>query len=326
MLYLTKDHIQKAISMREMIESNKKAFAMLTEGKIDSPLRTVINGELGTFLFMPAYCKGIHAAALKVVNVFPENLKKGLASSPAQVTLIDGDTGYIKAILDGTFVTAMRTGAITGAAFDLLAKEHCTVGALFGTGGQAAMQLDAMLCSRRLEKVYVYSRTRSRLEAFCDEMNQRYKSCGTTIIAAASPDEAVEQADLIVTATTSPVPVFDASKVKEGATISCIGTYEPTKHELDGNIFTKAGKVICDDKDACLSETGDLLIPIKEGLLKESNILGSLGDVVLGNIPKRENDHEIIVFESVGVAALDLFAAGTIYDSAKAKGIGTVLD
>ena len=235
---------------------------------------------------------------------------------------MDGDTGYIVAVLDGSYVTQLRTGASSGAAFDLLAKKDCKKGALIGTGGQAAAQLEAMLTSRKLEKVCVYSRNFEKCKAFCDKMSAELAGYGAEIIPVTSSDEAVEDADLIITVTVSVDPVFDGDKVKAGATVSCVGTYEPHKHELDPKLLPRASKIICDSKEAALSETGDLLIPIADGLITVDDILGSLGDVINGTIPGRENDDEIIVYENVGVAAQDLVTAKMIYDKAIEQNVG----
>lgn len=323
MLLLSKEDIRKCVTMRDIIEADKLAFKMVVDGTVQVPLRTVISGKYdGSFLFMPAYAPDIDAASVKVVDIFPHNPEQGLATSPGQVMLIDGRTGYVISMMDGTFVTALRTGAATGAAFDLLARSECRKGALFGTGGQARDQLEAMLCARKLEEVMIYSRNEEKRNAFVKAMNEELGHYGAKITAACSPDECIEDADLIVTATTSPVPVFDGTKVKEGATISAVGTYEPHKHELDPAVLPRASKIICDSVDAALSETGDLLIPLGDGTITMEDIKGSLGDVLNGTIPGRENDDEIIVFESVGVAAQDLVAAKIIYDKAVEAGIG----
>lgn len=324
MLLLSKEEIKKVFTERDAIEAVKKAFQMLEEQKIESPLRTVMEGKYdGTFLFMPAYAPDMDAAALKVVNIFPRNIDNGLVTSPAQVLLIDGKTGYVCALLDGTYVTQIRTGASSGAAFDLLAKKECRKGALIGTGGQAAAQLASMLEARKLEEVRVFDLNAERRETFCREMRRELSRYGAAILPADSSDECIEDADLIITVTPSAVPVFDGTKVKKGATVSCVGTYEPHKHEMDPAILPRASKIICDSKEAALSETGDLLIPIREGLISEADILGSLGEVIQGVIPGRENDDEIIVYETVGVAAQDLITAKAIYDKAVEMGIGT---
>ena len=323
MLLLSKEDIRKVITMKDLIEAEKLAFKMVVDGTVEVPLRTVISGKYdGSFLFMPAYAPEIDAASVKVVDIFPHNPEQGLATSPGQVMLIDGKTGYVIAMMDGTYVTALRTGAASGAAFDLLAKKNCRKGALFGTGGQAAAQLEAMITARQLEEVKIYSRNEEKCRSFVCQMQKDLADYGVKFTQAKDPDDCIEDADLIITATTSPVPVFDGTKVKAGATISAVGTYEPHKHELDPAVLPRASKIICDYVDAALAETGDLLIPLADGTIKREDICGSLGDVINGTVSGRENDDEIIVFESVGVAAQDLVAAKVIYDKAVSEGIG----
>ena len=173
MLLLSKEDIRKVVTMADIIEGNKVAYKSVVDGEVENPLRTVIPGKYdGSFVFMPAYAPGLDAAALKVVDIFPHNPEQGLKTSPAQVLLIDGKTGYISAILDGTYVTEARTGAASGAAFDILGKKECRKGAMIGTGGQAACQLEAMLTARKLEEVAVYSRNKEKREAFAAEMRE----------------------------------------------------------------------------------------------------------------------------------------------------------
>lgn len=322
MLLLSKDDIRAVVDMKAMIEANKLAFRMKEAGQIEAPLRTAIKAGEGAFLAMPSYASELDAAAIKVVNIFPGNGEKGLLTTPAQILLMDGTTGYALALLDGTYVTQLRTGAATGAAFDLLAKKTCRKGAVIGTGGQAAAQLEAMLAVRELETVSIFSRNRERCIAFTERMKRELSHYHASLCAEESAEKCVEDADLIITVTTSGTPVFDGSKVKPGATVSCVGTFEPDKQELDPAVLLRASKIICDSKEAVLSESGDLLIPIRDGLITPEDIAGSLGDVVSGIIPGRERDDEIIVFKSVGIAAQDLVAARLIYDSAKKAGIG----
>ena len=323
MLLLSREDIKSVVTMKDMIEADKTAFKMTVDGTVKTPLRTVIDGKYdGAFLFMPAYAPELDAAAMKVIDIFPHNVDNGKMTSPAQVMLIDGKDGYVIALLDGTYVTQLRTGASSGAAFDLLAKKDCKRGALIGTGGQAATQLEAMLAARKLDEVKIYDLNAERCQAFAEQMQKELVDYGAKITAAESSDECIEDADLIITVTPSAKPVFDGTKVKEGATISCVGTYEPHKHEMDPAILPRASKIICDSKEAALSETGDLLIPIKEGIISETDILGSLGDVINGTIKGRENDDEIIVYETVGVADRHLVAAKVIYDKAVEVGKG----
>lgn len=326
MLLLSREDIKKVVTMKEMIEADKKAFQMVAEDTVEIPLRVKIPApkRSGEFLFMPAYSEELDAAALKVINIFSKNIDKGLDSAPAQVVLIDGQTGYIVALLDGATVTQLRTGASSGVAFDLLAKKDAKIGGMIGTGGQAASQLEAMICARDLEEVKIYDLNRERLVAFVERMQEELASYGTKFTAAESADEATVDADVFITVTPAKDPVFDGTKIKAGCTLSCVGTYEPHKHEMDSAVLPRTSKIFCDSVSACLAETGDLLIPMAEGMISESDINGNIGDVVNGKLVGRENDDEIIVYETVGVAAQDLCAAKLIYDKAVELGVGTV--
>jgi ornithine cyclodeaminase/alanine dehydrogenase-like protein (mu-crystallin family) len=324
MLLLSKEDIRKVFTMRDAIEANKKAFQLLTDGKCKAPLRTNIQapGHDGCFLFMPAYVEEMDTASLKIVNVFPHNIEKGLPALPAQVMLIDGKTGVVESIMDGICVTQIRTGAASGAAFDVLAKKECKIGALIGTGGQGAAQLEAMLEARKLEEVRVCGLHYDRTRTFVKQMQEEMKGYGVRIIPVQSSDEAVADADLIITATPSEKPVFDGRKVKKGATVSCIGSYQHHMQEMDPVILTRASRIYFDSEEAVLSEAGDILIPLEEGTITKNDFTGDLGEVLKGEVTGRENDEEIIVFKSVGVAAQDLIAAREIYDKAVKAGIG----
>ena len=328
MLLLSRNDIQKVFTMKDAIEADKLAFQLVVEGKCDAPLRTNIQAPKydGCLLFMPAYAESMDAASLKIINIFPHNIDHGLPSSPAQVLLIDGKTGLVTSVMDGTYVTQLRTGAASGAAFDILAKKDCHIGALIGTGGQAATQLEAMLVARDLKEVRVFDLNYERTSAFAEDMQQRLSSYGTSIIAVKNSDEAIDNADLIITVTPSSTPVFDGTKVKNGATISCVGAYQHHMQELDPRALIRASKIYFDSEDAVLSESGDILLPLEQGIISKEDFTGDLGDVILGKLTGRENDDEIIIFETVGVATQDLVTAKWIYDRAQAAGVGTQWD
>lgn len=325
MLLLSREDIKKVFSMQEAIEADKTAFQMLVEGKCEAPLRTKIQAPKyeGCFLFMPAYVEESDIASLKIINIFPKNIDNGIPSAPAQVLLIDGKTGIVTAVLDGTYVTQLRTGAASGAAFDILGRKDAKEGALIGTGGQAATQLEAMLAARKLDKVKIYDLNYERTCQFAERMQEELKEYGTEIIAVKSSDEAIENADLIITVTPSNKPVFDGSKVKAGATVSCVGSYQYHMQEMDPVILERAQKIYFDSEEAVLSEAGDIIIPLEEGRITKDDFTGDLGDVILGKTVGRENDDEIIVFKTVGVATQDLVTAKSIYDKAVEAGIGT---
>lgn len=325
MLLLSKKDIQKVFTMKDAVEADKEAFTLFSEGKSVVPLRTNIGAPKydGAFLFMPSYVEDLECSAIKIVNVFPKNIEKGIPTTPAQVLLIDGKTGVVISVLDGTYVTQLRTGAASGAAFDVLANPTAKKGALIGTGGQAATQLEAMLAVRDLEEVKVYDINLQRTEEFVEKMNEELASYGTRIIAAKSSDEAIEDADMIVTVTPSSKPVFDGNKVKAGATVSCVGSYQPHMKEMDSVILQRAGKIYFDSEEAVLSEAGDILIPLADGLITKEDFTGDLGDVLLGKVVGRETEEEIIVFKTVGIGTQDLVTAKHIYDKAVEQGIGT---
>lgn len=325
MLLLSREDIKKVFSMKDAVAADKKAFQFVVEGKCEAPLRTNIQAPKydGCFLFMPAYVEEMDTASLKIINIFPHNIDNGIPSSPAQVLLIDGKTGVVQSVLDGTYVTQLRTGASSGAAFDVLAKKDCRIGALIGTGGQAATQLEAMLVARKLEEVRVFDINYERTAAFAEQMQRELESYGAKILPAKSSDEAIDNADLLITVTPSSKPVFDGTKVKKGATVSCVGAYQHHMQEMDPAILPRASKIYFDSQEAVLSESGDILIPLEEGIITENDFTGNLGDVINGNLVGRENDDEIIVYETVGVATQDLVTAKVIYDKAVAAGVGT---
>ena len=239
MLLLSRDDIKKVVTMRDIIEADKVAFKMVVDGTIDVPLRTGIPAPAhdAMLLFMPSYAAAEETAAIKIISVFPHNPQEGLEACPAQVLLLDGRTGYIIAMLDGNTVTQMRTGAASGAAFDLLAKKDCRIGGLIGTGGQAAAQLEAMLCARDLEEVRIYSRNAERCRAFVEQMRVELADYGVRFVAAESSDECVVDADLLITVTSASDPVFDGTKVKKVNTLNIDG-----KTKRRGMTFGKTSK------------------------------------------------------------------------------------
>ena len=325
MLLLKKADIKKVFTMRDAIEADKEAFQIFVEGRSIVPLRTKIPSAQreGNMLFMPGYIPDLDYPGIKIVSVFPENSKKNKPVTPATVLLLDGETGEVCSILDGTYVTQLRTGAASGAAIDLLAKKECRKGAIIGTGGQAATQLEAMVEARNLEEVYIYDLDIEKTNKFVETMNEELKSYDTKFIAAKSSDEAIEDADIIITVTTSKKPVFDGNKVKKGATISGVGSYLPILQEIDPVALTRASKIFFESTEAVLSESGDILTPLADKVITEDDFTGELGQVIKGELPGRENDDEIIVFKTVGIAVQDVITARRIYEKALDQGVGT---
>jgi len=258
--------------------------------------------------------------------VYPDNKEKNLPSTPAQVLLIDPTTGIVLSIMDGTYITALRTGAASGAAFSVLAKSECKTGALIGTGTQAAMQLEAMIVSKNPKLVKVYSRNKDRLNNFVKNMSTKFKSKAVELVACESADTAVKDADILITATNSDRPLFSVESCKPGLTISAVGSFTRQMQELDTTVLKKASKIYYDDKEAMLEEAGEIIKALENRDIDEKKFSGSLGEALAGKIKLRENDEEIIVFKSVGLGTQDLVTAKKVYDNAIFKNIGKYID
>ena len=325
MLLLNRSDIEKCYSLKDCIAAVADAFKYFSAGKVDVPLRTQILKQNGkdTFLCMPAFCEDYDAACVKVLNMFPENINQGLPSINAQVLNIDTKTGVVNAILDGNYVTQLRTGSASGVALKYLAKKKCRKGALIGTGGQAATQLEAMLIVRDLDEVAVSDLDFERAQKFAGKMQEQLAQYHTKITAVKTGNEAVKDADVIITVTPSTKPVYDAQFIKKGATICGVGAYQPQMEETPAELVAKANKIYFDSKDAVLAESGDIIIPLNKGMVANTSFTGEIGQVVSGDLIGRENDDEIIFFETVGIAAQDLMATKSIYDKAAKQKVGT---
>ncbi|SFE49892.1 ornithine cyclodeaminase family protein [Peptostreptococcus sp. D1] len=325
MLFLDRDDIKNVFDMRDAIEADKIAYSVFSDGKGESPLRINFESksEKGNILFMPGYVGDLGVAGLKAVSVFPNNDKHGLPSISGTVMLVDDKTGILKAILDGTYVTELRTGASTGAAISLFGRKGSKIACLFGTGGQAESQFDAILSAcDTIEEIRVYSRNKNNRVKFVDKMIKKYGTDLIKIVAVSDRESALDGADIIVLATTSEVPVIDGDLIKKGALISGIGSYTPAMHEIDEKTLLKADKIYFDSKDAVLSEAGCFITPLKNGIISEDRFTGDIGDFINGKLIGRENDDEIIVFKSVGISVQDLVTGELIYKRAVEKGVG----
>ncbi|MBQ9881929.1 MAG: ornithine cyclodeaminase family protein [Synergistes sp.] len=323
MLYIDETDIRKIFTMRDAIESDREAFILQSQGFADAPVRTNFNVEgRGITSLMPGYVSKFPRVGIKIVSTYPQNAAKGLPAVPATVLLCDADTGELCAVLDGTELTRMRTGAVSGLATELLSNENAETGALFGTGGQAFTQLEAMLTVRSLKEVRVFDKERSRLDAFMERSAPLAEKFGVAVKAAASSDEAIDNADVITTVTTSALPTFDGRKVKKGAHINAVGVFTPDKRELDEYIVTHADRIFIDNREAVMSEAGDFLIPISEGRFSEERINGELGDLLLGRCCGRKDPAEITLMKTVGFATLDIVIAHKVYEKAAALGCG----
>jgi len=309
--------------MAQAIEIVKGAFAQLSAGKAVVPIRTQLEiaRHKGITLFMPAYLQEGDDLGLKIVSVFPRNPEMGLPTIHALVAVVDAETGCPAAVMDGTYLTALRTGAASGAATDLLARTDARVAAVFGVGAQGRTQLEAVCQVRDIEKAWVYDVNQAAAEKYAEEMRERGGRIPGDIIIASSSSEAVREADVLCTATTSKTPVFADDDLKAGVHINAIGAFTPEMQEVPEDTIKRA-RLVVDSREACWAEAGDLIIPRHKGLISESDIYAELGEIVAGMKHGRESDDEITFFKSVGNAVQDVSVANKVLEEADRLGLG----
>lgn len=299
------------------------AFADLASGKANMPQRTPIRleEEKGLVLFMPTHIRSLSALGAKIVTVYPDNPKNfELPSIYGTILILDEKTGFPMGILEGGFLTAMRTGAVSGVATKHMARKDAKAAMIFGTGVQAYAQILAVHEARPLEKLLTFSIDPQEKK---DEFSKKVSDAiGVEVDQVSDPADGVKRADIVVLATSAHDPIVDGDWFGPGVHINSIGSHAPGMRELDTKTVQKS-RVICDLVDACKAEAGDLIIPCNEGAWNFDQAAGSLGDVVLGNVPGRTSDDETTLFKSVGLAIQDLSVAKAVYDQAVKQGVGT---
>jgi alanine dehydrogenase len=317
-LLLTRGDVESVLNMKDAIKAMEAAFSEMANGTAVLPLRIGIRPPGGLSLYMPAYLQGMHALACKVVTVYKDNpTKHNLPTTIGKVLLQDPSTGSVQCIMDGGYLTAVRTGAASGIATRYLARDDPgQVVSIFGAGVQAKMQLWAMTEARNISRAMVYDSIPEAAEKYAKEMQVKL----SIPVKAADPNELLD-ADIICTATSSNTPIFDGLNVKPGTHINGIGSHSPNARELDTAII-KRSLLIADSRTACTSEAGDIMIPIQEGSITADHIHAELGEIITGKRPGRKDRNQITLFKSNGLAIQDAAAAKIVFDRAKAAGIG----
>lgn len=325
MRILARRDIENLIAMPEAIAAMEEVFAALTEKEAEVPGRTVVTLDRsdGSVLFMPGYVKSTGGVGLKVVSVFPANAARGIPVISAQIMLCDPQTGEVNAILEGGYITALRTAATTAVATKHLAREDaCNLG-VFGAGVQAKSQIEAHREVRKLERITLYDIDRTKAEVLAQHFQLLCgESCQCS--AAKSPEELLTLSDIIITATTSETAVFRGDSLVKGTHINAIGSYKPHIREVDDATIRRS-RIFVDSYEHALREAGDLIVPLKNGVIGEHHILGELGELVLGRKKGRETTDEITFFKCVGIAVQDIAIAQRVLEKAVHGNIGLVL-
>jgi len=318
-LILTREDVIKVLSMKDCMKAVENAFSELVNGTAELPLRIPIKSPDGLSLYMPAYLQEMKALACKVVAVYKDNPSRfNLPTTIGKVLLQNPETGEVICIMDGGYLTAVRTGAASGVATKYLANDlpAMTVG-VFGAGVQAQTQLWADAEARNVKQAVVFDKDETIAQKFASGMREKL---GIEVLATRSEEEALET-DILITATSSPTPLFNGSLVKPGTHINGIGSHTPNARELDTEII-KRSKFIGDSREACFKEAGDIMIPLQEGAITETHFYAELGEIIAGKKPGRLSQDEITLFKSNGLAIQDAAAAKLVYDKAREQGVG----
>jgi len=322
MLIIDQQTIENVVTMKEVIKIVRDAYIEYSQGRALVPVRTSLNIKKfkGTGLFMPAYSEGMKSFGVKVVSVFPENRQKGLASIIGIMLLNDAETGQPLAILEASSLTALRTGAASGLATDLLARPEANSLAVIGCGVQAVTQIRAITAVRTIKNIFLYDLDRERAANMVEKIKKWVT--GPEYIIAAIADQAVEKAEIIVTATTSKKAVFSGRKLNPGTHINAVGSFTPEMQEIDEVTLLRANKVVVDSREAVLKESGDLIQPIKNNTFSPEKIYAELGEIASNKKPGRQREEEITIFKTVGLALLDIALARLVYKKVLEQKLG----
>ena len=309
MRHIPEDEIRRTAAMPAAIRAVAEALVALSSGRALVPPRTSLEvpGTRTTALVMPAYLPGTGRVGLKLISLCEDNPSRGLPYAQAVTVVMDAERGTPLAVLDAGYLTALRTGAASGAATDALARRDARVAAVFGAGVQGRTQLEAVAAVRRLVKAYVVDVDAGAAAAFASEMTARLGF----EVAPAGAAAALGEADIVATATTAATPVFEDGDLKPGTHINAVGSYKPHIREVPGATVRRAA-VFVDERRSALEEAGDLIIPLREGLIGPGHIRAEIGEVLAGTAPGRQSEDEITLFKSVGNAVEDLAVAGLV--------------
>lgn len=327
MLALSKSDLQQLVSMEQCIELVKNAFVELYQGRADVPLRLGLDVDPGkdVTLLMPAYMNGLGALGFKVVSVFQRNSAVGLPVTNAAVVMVDAETGIPAAIINGGYLTQLRTGAISGASAQLMSREDSKNLVVIGGGAQGVTQAAGVAAARSIEKITVVDPFESSFPRFQAAIEQDWPALADRLVFTTDAEQPVRDADIICLSTTSRKPVFDANWVKPGVHVSGVGAFTPEMQETPAEFVANA-RVVVDMKEHALAEAGDLIIPMQNGQITESSIVGEFGGLVLGEFAGRTSPDELTFFKSVGNAVQDMAVGAYALLKAREQGIGQEID
>jgi ornithine cyclodeaminase/alanine dehydrogenase-like protein (mu-crystallin family) len=322
LLVLNHEEVKRLLPMDECVELMESVLADLARGSVWQPLRFVIRPpeEPSLMGLMPAHRSApIASYGLKAICIFPSNAERGLDLHQGGVLLFDGETGALRALLDASAVTAVRTAAVSGVATRLLARKDARRLAILGSGVQARSHLEAMAVVGEFEQARVWSRTPERSAGFAADAQTPFP-----VEPVETAEEALSGADVVVTATTSAEPIVRRAWLATGAHVNAVGSSIPTARELDADTVAAAA-LFADARESMVNEGGDYLFAVREAGIGPDHIRAELGEVLIGSRDGRRSEEELTVFKSLGLGAEDLAAAEHVYARAQAEGAGTTV-
>jgi len=319
-ILLNQSQISSLMTMKEVIESVETAYKVHAERKVQMPAKKYLFYKKfkGDLRIMPCFIRGMDESGVKNVNVHPDNPEKfGLPTVMAMIELVDPQTGFPISVMDGTWITNMRTGAAAGVATKYLARDSSEIVGIVGAGVQASTGLEAINEVMDIKEVRISCRTCKTRENFAKKASEKY---GIDVKSVDTIKEAVKGVDVLLTTTPAREPVVKSKWIDDGTHINAIGADAPGKQELDSHILQKATIIIDCWEQA--RHSGEINIPVHEGLVRRSDIHGKIGDVIIGTVPGRTSDEEITVFDLTGLAVQDIVTAWNVYKKAFKQGIG----
>jgi len=320
MLHVNEADVKRLLPFPKAIDLVREAYVRLAQGEAANPPRVLLSVPGGaSMFFMPGHVYGQGSVAVKVARVNAGNPRVSLPTVLLTIYAYDATTGVQVAEVEGKWLTAARTAASTAVATDILASKSVRVLGVFGTGMEATTHVPMLMLVRDFDRILVYSRNKGKRELFAEKMS---RDLGITVVTSDSPERVARESDVIVTATTSNTPVFDGSLVKAGSHVNAIGSATPEAREVDTK-FAKRSRVVVDSIAQALATYGDIIGPIREGAIRESEIL-ELGEILNGKMKVVHRASDVTLFKSGGLAVLDAmitdYVLGKLVPQERAKG------
>ena len=328
MRILSQKEIQEIYKMPEVLVDVEHILKAKFNEKVDNPLRTVIEfpEEHASVLYMPCADLENDLMSMKAVTIFPNNPSRGMNTTQGVVLLSDAKNGEHLALLNASYLTRLRTGALSGIATNLLSRKESKVLTVIGTGGMAFEQVLGVLEVRDIEEIYLINPTRANAEKFAENLRAYPINASIKIEISEDLQDAVKRADIINCATRSKTPVFDGNDIQPGTHVNGVGSYLPDMCEVDFTFIRRADKIVVDDFHGATEEAGEFIHAVEKEGWSFDEIKGELNAVVVGAVKARESAEEITFFKSVGSAYFDLAVAEGVYREAVKRGIGTEVE